>query len=120
VITRSRNQKSALEGASGGIFLIGLGILFLSKVDFFPWILVVIGLASLPGSVAREGFWAGMQGFIWLVGLAILFATDTIWPGILILAGLSILAGSIVRPPAFEKSKRKRGLPPTDDDLYDE
>ena len=42
-------QKSALEGASGGIFLIGLGILFLSKVDFFPWILVVIGVSILTG-----------------------------------------------------------------------
>ena len=110
--TRRRDRKSALEGASGGIFLIGLGILFLSKVEFFPWILVVIGLAGLPGSVARKGFWAGIQGFIWLTGLAI-------WPGILILVGLSILAGAIVQPPAFEKSKRKRGLPPTDDDLYE-
>jgi hypothetical protein len=119
VTTRRRDRKSALEGASGGIFLIGLGILFLSKVEFFPWILVVIGLAGLPGSVARKGFWAGIQGFIWLTGLAILFATDAIWPGILILVGLSILAGAIVQPPAFEKSKRKRGLPPTDDDLYE-
>ena len=116
---RKRTQKSALEGASGGIFLIGLGILFLTKVDFFPWILVVMGLTSLPGSVAQKGFWAGIQGFIWLAGLAVLFATDTLWPGILILAGLSILAGAIVRPPGLEGSKPKRGLPPTDDDLYE-
>jgi len=107
-------QKSALEGASGGIFLIGLGILFLSKVDFFPWILVVIGVSSLPGSLAQKGFWAGIQGFVWLVGLAILFATDRIWPGILILVGLSIVAGALVPPPGFEKPKR--GLPPEDDD----
>lgn len=116
---RKRTQKSALEGASGGIFLIGIGILFLTKIDFFPWILVVIGVSSLPGSVAQKGFWAGIQGFIWLVGLAILFATETFWPGILILAGLSILAGAIVRPPGLEGSKPKRGLPPSDDDLYE-
>jgi hypothetical protein len=116
---RKRSQKSALEGASGGIFLIGLGILFLTKVNFFPWILVVIGVASLPGSVAQKGFWAGIQGFVWLVGLAILFATNTLWPGILILAGLSILAGAIVRPPGLEGSKRKRGLPPDEDEPYE-
>jgi len=79
----------------------------------------VIGVASLPGSVAREGLWAGAQGFVWLTGLAILFATDTLWPGILILAGLSILAGAIVRPPGLERRKRKRGLPPADNEPYE-
>ena len=113
---RKRGQKEALEGASGGIMLIGIGVLFLvDEIDFWPWILVVIGLASLPGSVARKGFWAGIQGFVWMVGLALLFATDTFWPGILILIGVSILAGAVVRPPMLE-DKPKRGLPPEGDD----
>jgi hypothetical protein len=111
---RKRGQKEALEGASGGIMLIGIGVLFLLDA-FWPGILVVIGLASLPGSVARKGFWAGIQSFVWLAGLAVLFATDTFWPGILILIGVSILAGAVVRPPMLEE-KPKRGLPPEEDD----
>jgi hypothetical protein len=117
---RNRRSKSALEGMSGGIFLIGLGVLFLiDDVPFFPWILLVIGLASVPGSIANEGLWAGLQGLIWMGGLAVLFATNLFWPGILILIGLSVVAGSIERPPML-KEKPKRGPGPDDEYLDDE
>jgi hypothetical protein len=36
--------------------------------------------------------WEKVHGAIWLIGLAILFATDHIWPGILILVAISSLA----------------------------
>jgi uncharacterized membrane protein YdfJ with MMPL/SSD domain len=103
-------NKDAFHGMTGGIILIGIGIIFLANIDFFPAILVVIGLAGLPESVARKGFWAGIQSAVWLIGIAALFAFDIFWPGILILIGLSMLAGGLVRPPGME-GKRKRGLP---------
>ncbi len=99
------------KGFSGAILLIGLGVLFLvDGIPFWPWILVVLGLAGLPESIAQKGLWAGMQGVVWMAGLAVLFATGKFWPGILILIGVSTLVGALVRPPAFEKHKRKRGL----------
>jgi hypothetical protein len=107
-------HKSGLEGASAGIILIGIGLIFLLNIDFFPAILVVVGLASLPGSLAQKGLWAGLQGAVWLIGLAILFATDRLWPGILILIGLSMIGGALVRPPMLDKEKR--GLPPEEED----
>jgi hypothetical protein len=83
---------------SGGIFLIGLGLLFLLPgVGFWPWILVVIGAASLPESLAQNRGWMGWQGFFWLAGLAVLFASGYFWPGILILIGLSMLLGALTR-----------------------
>ncbi len=100
-------HKKNLEGASGGIILIGIGLIFLLDIDFFPAILVVVGLASLPGSLANEGLWAGIQGAVWLIGFAILFATGKIWPGVLILVGISIVGGALVRPPMLEKEKNK-------------
>jgi hypothetical protein len=117
-----RSHKDEMGGLSGGIMLIGLGILFLvDDIGFWPWILAVIGLASLPGSIAAEGLWAGLQGAIWMIGLAFLFALGIIWPGILILIGLSTIAGALVKPPMLETSKPKRGLPPDDagDDYED-
>lgn len=107
----NRGEKNALHGTGMGILLIGLGVLFLLDLDILPWILVVFGLAGLPSSIAEKGFWAGLQGLIWAVGLAILLKTGEFWPGILILIGASILAGSFARPPMLEKSKPKRGLP---------
>ena len=91
------SQKKTYESISGGIFLIGLGILFLTDLGFWPWILVVIGLSGLPASLAQNRGWYGWQGFLWMLGLAILFASGFFWPGILILIGLSMLVGAVTR-----------------------
>ena len=86
------------QNLSGGIFLIGLGILFLVPgIGFWPWILVVIGTAQLPASLAAKRGWYGWQGFFWMVGLAVIFSTGMFWPLILILAGLNILLGAVTR-----------------------
>ncbi|MBI5960916.1 MAG: hypothetical protein HY866_19410 [Chloroflexi bacterium] len=113
------SQKDTFDTVSTGIFLIGIGVFIWLNLDWWPWFLLVVGLASLPSSLARDGIWAGLQGMIWLGGLSILFATGTFWPGILILAGLSTIAGAIARPPIFEKEKPKRGLPLSDQDEDD-
>ncbi|MBN1200644.1 MAG: hypothetical protein JXJ20_02190 [Anaerolineae bacterium] len=113
-------HKDKLEGATGGIMLIGIGLIFLLEIGFWPWILVVVGLASLPTSVANDGLWAGMQGSLWLIGIALLFALDVFWPGILILVGLSVLIGAIFRPPMLEGEKKKKGLPTSDAAGYDD
>ncbi|MBN1564663.1 MAG: hypothetical protein JXA10_12530 [Anaerolineae bacterium] len=104
--------QSTLEGLSGGIFLIGLGVLFLvDSINFFPWILLVIGLASVPGSMAKDGFWAGLQGLIWMGGLAILFDGKLPFvPGILIMIGLSAMASAFVRPGTTDKQKRDQNV----------
>jgi len=92
------SQKQAYEGASAGILLIGLGVLFLTGLGVWPWILLVVGLAGLPASLANHRGWYGWQGFFWMAGLAVLFATGQMWPGILILVGLSTLFGVLVKP----------------------
>ncbi len=118
--------KSALEGMSGGILLIGIGVLFLwDAIPFWPWILVVIGLSGLPGSIANEGLWAGMQGFVWMAGIALLFAGPIpFWPGILIVIGISTMAGALFQPPALKKRKRastiRAGMGRLPDDEYDD
>jgi hypothetical protein len=102
------DNKKEMGGLSGGIFLIGIGVIFWLNLDFFPWILLVAGLSSLPASLANESLWAGLQGFIWMAGLAVLFATNMFWPGILILAGLSTIAGALAKPDKSSEGKRKR------------
>lgn len=112
---------------SAGIFLIGLGLLFLLPgVDFFPWILVVIGAASLPESLAQNRGWMGWQGFFWMAGLAILFASGYFWPGILILIGLSMLLGALTRESSGspfasrDSSQTEDGLFSLDDSASDD
>jgi len=90
-------DKKRYDTLGGGIFLIGLGILFLSRWGIWPWILVVIACAQLPVLLAEKQGWAGWQGFLWLVGLAILFASGRFWPWILIVVGASVLIGAITK-----------------------
>lgn len=87
----------AYQGLSAGVFLIGLGVLLLARISIWPWILVVVGLSSLPASLAVKKGWYGWQGSLWLIGLAILFATNQLFPGILILVGISALGSAITR-----------------------
>lgn len=102
-------SKQAFDGLTAGILLAGVGVLLLvDSLSFWPWILVVLGLSSVPGSIARDGLWAGLQGVVWMGGLALLFYYQLFWPGILILIGASLMVGAVVRPHGFG-GKRKRG-----------
>ena len=98
---------------SSGVFLIGLGILFLVPgVGFWPWILLVIGVAGLPEALAQNKGWLGWQGFFWMAGLAVLFATGTLFPGILILIGVSTLLGALTRESGGSPFATKSGENP--------
>lgn len=43
----------------------------------------------------RGEVWGGISGGVFLIGMAILFATDTFWPGILALVGISAFLGAL-------------------------
>jgi hypothetical protein len=74
--------------------LIGLAItVFVTGV--WPWILAVLGLASAPFALERAGL-PGLIAPAWLVALAILFEADMIWPGILVLVILTVLARGVI------------------------
>jgi hypothetical protein len=91
-------DKKYYDGLSGGIFLIGLGLLFLVPgLGIWPWILVVIACSQLPMSLARKQGWMAWQDFVWMVGLALLFASGFFFPGILIVLGVSALLGATTR-----------------------
>lgn len=107
----SRHRKKhnkLLHGMGGGLFMIGLGLIFLLDIPFWPWILLLIGISGTPSSIAEEGLGAGLQTFVWMAGLAIMFATGQ-WALILILIGLSTILGAMVRPDSLSKSKHKHG-----------
>ena len=85
--------RRSADSMGVGILLIGIGTLFMlrDRVDFFPWVLAIIGIAGIPEALSRGRNWAAWQGVFWLIGLAVLFAADILWPGILILVGGSML-----------------------------
>ena len=62
-------------------------------------------LASMPSASSKPaprprhgGFsieWGGLQGGIWLIGIAVLAVTGRWWPGIMVLVGISALVGTL-------------------------
>ena len=96
-------SRGSLYGTlSGGLLLIGIGLIFLLNLDFFPAILAVLGLSSILAGLAAGRGWYGLQSGIWLVGFFFLFHFDVFWPGILILVGVSSLIGALTRPMLHE------------------
>src|SRR6266704_502260 len=74
-------QRNSLGGLTGGIFLIGLALaFFIGGGHFFLSILfATLAFCSLFGSLATlnpRGFYGGLQGFVWLLGLGILWAAS--------------------------------------------
>lgn len=94
---RPRRRRGEWDGLSGAIFLVGIGVLFLSRM-FWPGILIVIGLSSFVQVAGRGRIGQGVRNTFWLFGLAFLFMMPRFFfPGILILVGISALLEVMVR-----------------------
>lgn len=92
-------RRSASGDIAGlAIILIGIGVLLLARIPFWPGILFVIGVSSFVTEASRGRIFQGIGSVIWLFGIAILFLVPRLWwPGLLVLIGLSILLGMVQR-----------------------
>jgi hypothetical protein len=85
--------KERADQIAGGVFLIGLGLLFANVISFWPGILFVIGAANIARGMAQGREWYNVSGGVWLIGLGFVFLFHFSWPVILILIGASMLFG---------------------------
>ncbi|WP_119067854.1 hypothetical protein [Aggregatilinea lenta] len=123
---RKNDENTPAENAVGPAFaLIGIGLIFLLNLDFWPWILIVAAGAATAGLILRgELTWWHLDGVVWLLGLFVIALTGFWWPGILLLVGVSMLLKAVIGTHTIstymdERHKRKRGfVPPTDDDRF--
>jgi hypothetical protein len=84
-------DRKRAEQIGGGVFLVGLAVLFMTG-DFFPGILIVIGLAALASDTARGKRWQS-SGALGLLGLGLLFSFGFSFPLLLIIIGVALLMG---------------------------
>jgi hypothetical protein len=90
-------SKNRADQIAGGVFLIGLGLLFTDVIDFWPGILFVIGAANIARGMAEGRPWYNVSGGLWMIGLGVVFLFNFSWPMILILIGLSMLFGYSIK-----------------------
>ena len=99
-------NKTRADQVSGGIFLIGLAMLFLT--DFWwPGILFVIGASAMARGIAEGQQWYTVTGGLWMVGLGIVFWAGFSLPLLLILVGVSSLLGYGFWQQSDQKQKTK-------------
>lgn len=102
---------------SGGIFMIGLAILFLTG-DWWPGILFVIGASSIAQGLVRGRGWYSLQGSLWMIGLGLVFVFGFSLPLLFLLIGGSMVFGSIFKPPFMEKEKNTYYEDEDEEDIY--
>ncbi len=85
-------DKGRADQISGGVFMIGLAILFMTGF-WWPGIMFVIGASAMARGVAEGQAWYTVPGGLWMIGIGLVFAFNFSWPMILILIGLSMLFG---------------------------
>ncbi len=86
-------NKTRADQIAGGVFLVGLGLLFANVISFWPGILFVIGAANIARGMAEGREWYNVSGGVWLIGLGFVFLFNFSWPILLILIGISMLFG---------------------------
>ncbi len=100
-----RGYRNSLGGLAGGFFFIGLALAIalsgsLGGHGFLFFLFAGLAFCSLLGSASSmnpRGLYGGLQGFVWLMGLAFLFVIG-FWPWILVVIGISAILGSLVAP----------------------
>lgn len=80
---RRRQRRNANN--FGPLFLIGLGLLFMTRT-FWPGIFVLLAAMALLNTT-YQGHRSGLQGLVFFAGLAFLFSTHLWWPGLLLWFG---------------------------------
>lgn len=102
---RYYHYRNPLRGLGTGLFLIALVIAFalhdsLGGIGFLPIFFVGLAFLSLFGSMStlnRHGIYGGLNGFVWLLGLALCFWIG-FWPWILLPVAATMILGSLYRP----------------------
>ena len=92
----SRPNAAVWGGVSGGVFLIGLAVLFMTGW-FWPGILVLLGVMALFGTLFGGEPRSSLTGAFWLIGLAVVAQLNAWWPGMLVLVGLTAIFGALLQ-----------------------
>jgi hypothetical protein len=80
------------DAVGAGVFLVGLGMIFLFKW-FFPGILLVIGVASLANQAVRGRWINGLGSLLFFGGLTLVITLGIEWP---IIIGVGLIGAGLL------------------------
>jgi hypothetical protein len=98
------HSSEPLKNLMGGIWLIGLGVLFYTG-RWWPGILFLVGITMLIEGWIREHFWAGVQAGFWIIFVAVWALFRFSIPFLFVGVGASMILATLVKPNPLEKPK---------------
>ena len=101
---RSEHGMNArLDQVGGAAVLIGIGLIFLLDISFWPWILFVVAIPAFLHGLSEGGGTYAESGAVWLVGWADCAAGHLV-AGDSDLIGVSILVERCSSPQRWTRS----------------
>ena len=102
---RMNRYRNPMRGLATGIFFIVLAFAFYFSHNsdlnlFLPILFTGLAFVSLLGTASSgnpRGIYGGLQGFVWLLGLALCFLIG-FWPWILLPIGACLILGALYNP----------------------
>ena len=88
----------------GGVWLIGLGILFFTGW-WWPGIMFVIGVSAILQGLVEGRGWYSFQGGFWSIAIGVWVLLHYNIAVLFVAMGLSMVVLALVRPPSFAKPK---------------
>jgi hypothetical protein len=104
-----RMSGARASQVSGGVMLIGLGVLFATHY-WWPGILFVVGACALAQGLVEGRGWYALQGAIWLFAMGVWFALGSSLAVLFVALGASMILGVLIRPPFAAKPKADNWL----------
>lgn len=89
---------------SGAVWLIGIGVLFVTGY-WWPGVMFVVGVGMIVQGLAEGRGWYAFQAAAWMIGLGLWFALGWGVGALLIVIGISALIAAFTRPPLGGKPK---------------
>jgi hypothetical protein len=99
-------MKSRTDEASSAIFLIGLGLLFVTGW-WWPGMLFVIAASSMARVMSEGQPWTAATGALWMAAIGLVFMFHLNFGIIWIVFGFAMLAAYMIRCNDGSKAKRK-------------
>ena len=94
---------------TGGVSLIGLGILFATGF-WWPGLLIIAGITAIVEGWAHGQGWYGLQGGVWLIMFAIWALLDYNIAVLFVALGVSVISSAFVRPSFLNKPQVDKSL----------
>jgi hypothetical protein len=90
------------NAVTGGIWLIGLGILFATRF-WWPGILFLAGITAIVQGSAHGMGWASIHGGLWIILIACWVLTGFNLTIFFVTLGIYVIITALVRPDPFRK-----------------